>query len=230
LRLNQPDPLGIAGSSSSCVAQSYQPLEDKRIDMTQLYIHDWDMWQTYRRDRGQPPWIKVHRCLMRDHKWVALSDAQKGQLISMWILAADNNGQLPDDPTLVQKLCYLDNPPDLEYFVKQGLVDRDANLTPQRRQSDAPEAEAETEAEVEKKQKTKPKPKRFVPPTIDQVKQYCRERNNSVDAERFVDFYASKGWLVGKNKMKDWKASVRTWEKSETATPERKDPANRRLT
>jgi len=167
---------------------------------------------------------------MRDHKWVALSDTQKGQLISMWILAADNNGLLPNDPTLVQKLCYLDNAPDLEYFVKQGLIDRDANLTPDRRQHDAPEAETETEAEVEKKRKEKPKPKRFVPPTPDDVKQYCRERNNAVDPERFVDFYASKGWMVGKTKMKDWKASVRTWEKTTPKKQEHYDPADRKLT
>lgn len=55
---------------------------------------------------------------------------------------------------------------------------------------------------------------RFVPPTIEQVTEYCKERNNSVDCERFINFYESKGWLVGKNKMKDWKAALRTWETS----------------
>ena len=52
----------------------------------------------------------------------------------------------------------------------------------------------------------------FVPPSIDEVRAYCQERNNKVDAQAFIDFYSSKGWMVGKNKMKDWKASVRTWE------------------
>lgn len=55
---------------------------------------------------------------------------------------------------------------------------------------------------------------RFVPPTLDEVKNYCLERNNNVDAQRFLDFYEAKGWMVGKNKMKDWKAAVRTWERS----------------
>lgn len=54
--------------------------------------------------------------------------------------------------------------------------------------------------------------KRFAPPTVEQVKAYCVERKNRVDARRFVDFYEAKGWLIGKNKMKDWKAAVRTWE------------------
>ena len=55
--------------------------------------------------------------------------------------------------------------------------------------------------------------KRFIPPALDEVRTYCRERNNRVDPEAFINFYESKGWMVGKNKMKDWKAAVRTWEK-----------------
>ena len=56
---------------------------------------------------------------------------------------------------------------------------------------------------------------RFTPPTVEEVKAYCKERQNHVDAERFVDYYTSNGWRVGKNPMKDWKAAIRTWEKSE---------------
>ena len=57
--------------------------------------------------------------------------------------------------------------------------------------------------------------KPFIPPTVEEVREYCTERDNSVDAESFVDFYASKGWMIGKNKMKDWKAAVRTWEQGD---------------
>ncbi len=56
--------------------------------------------------------------------------------------------------------------------------------------------------------------KRFVPPTPEEVNVYCRERNNGIDGSEFCDFYTSKGWKVGKNPMKDWKAAVRTWERS----------------
>lgn len=59
------------------------------------------------------------------------------------------------------------------------------------------------------------KKKRFVKPTVEEVKQYCIERNNCVNAEQFYDYYESNGWKVGKNSMKDWKAAVRTWERSE---------------
>lgn len=69
--------------------------------------------------------------------------------------------------------------------------------------------------------------KRFTPPTVEQVRAYCTERRNMVDPQRFVDFYESKGWIVGKVQMKDWKAAVRTWERedSKNARSERNDRA-----
>lgn len=72
--------------------------------------------------------------------------------------------------------------------------------------------------------------KRFTPPTYEQVSSYCKERNNNVDANVFIDFYESKGWMVGKNKMKDWKAAVRNWERNRgngaAAGREKKNPAH----
>lgn len=56
---------------------------------------------------------------------------------------------------------------------------------------------------------------RFAPPSVEEVTAYCQERGNSVDPAQFVDFYASKGWKVGRESMKDWKAAVRTWEQRE---------------
>lgn len=53
-----------------------------------------------------------------------------------------------------------------------------------------------------------------IPPTLDEVRDYCLERKNNVDPESFINFYDSKGWMIGKNKMKDWKAAVRTWERN----------------
>ena len=62
------------------------------------------------------------------------------------------------------------------------------------------------------------KPKRFVKPTVEEVAAYCAERKNGVDAERFVDFYESKGWVIGKNSpMRDWRAAVRNWENRDKA-------------
>ena len=56
------------------------------------------------------------------------------------------------------------------------------------------------------------KERTFVPPTVDEVRAYCEERHNGIDPERFVSSYERKGWVVGKTRMKDWKAAVRYWE------------------
>lgn len=75
--------------------------------------------------------------------------------------------------------------------------------------------EIEIEKELEKsKSKRESKSKRFTPPTLEEVQAYCAERNNNIDPQHFLDYYTSNGWLVGKNKMKDWKAAVRTWERN----------------
>lgn len=59
------------------------------------------------------------------------------------------------------------------------------------------------------------KPRRFTKPTVEDISAYCKERGNAVNPQLFFDFYKAKGWYIGKNPMKDWKAAVRTWEQSE---------------
>jgi len=68
--------------------------------------------------------------------------------------------------------------------------------------------------------------KKFEKPTIEQIRSYCLERKNNVDPEVFFDFYESKGWKVGNSPMKDWKACVRTWEKSRQRFTDNKKPSN----
>tara|TARA_B100000424_G_scaffold63506_1_gene46463 strand:+ start:8692 stop:9309 length:618 start_codon:yes stop_codon:yes gene_type:complete len=63
------------------------------------------------------------------------------------------------------------------------------------------------------------KNKYFKKPKLEEVLEYCLERNNNIDAESFINFYESKDWKIGKNKMKDWKAAVRTWEKRKQNKP-----------
>ena len=105
--------------------------------MSARRIRNWSKWQSYRADRGQPPWIKIHREVMRNVEWVSLTDAQRGQLVAIWLLAADHDGVIPASPSIIQKLCFLDTPPDLELFTEQGFIEPDANVTPPRRQPDA---------------------------------------------------------------------------------------------
>ena len=69
--------------------------------------------------------------------------------------------------------------------------------------------------------------KRFTPPTVEEVHGYCCERGNNVNAQRFVDYYNSNGWMVGRNKMKDWKAAVRTWEQKDQGRPQQQATRSR---
>ncbi|WP_147613039.1 DUF6291 domain-containing protein [Treponema pectinovorum] len=67
--------------------------------------------------------------------------------------------------------------------------------------------------EVTQKKEESPETKeKFVKPTVEEIAEYCAQRNNKINAQSFFDFYESKGWKIGSVKMKDWKASVRTWE------------------
>ena len=77
------------------------------------------------------------------------------------------------------------------------------------------EIEKDTEKESSPKGEQKKDAPRMARPTVEEVSAYCRERGNTVDAQHFVDFYQSKGWKVGTQPMKDWRACVRTWEQRE---------------
>ena len=70
------------------------------------------------------------------------------------------------------------------------------------------------DVDVDKDVKSKSESKRFSPPSLLQVSDYCQERKNSVNPQKWMDHYQSNGWKVGKNSMKDWKAAVRKWENS----------------
>ena len=91
-----------------------------------------------------------------------------------------------------------------KYDTYQG--ERNADETQVKRKRNASETQT-TPNKNDKKERML-----FIVPSLKEVSAYCQERNNNVDSQKFFDFYESKGWMVGKNKMKDWKAAVRTWE------------------
>lgn len=72
----------------------------------------------------------------------------------------------------------------------------------------------------------KHKSKKFVKPTIEEVKAYCDERNNGIDPNKFIDYYEARGWMLGKNHIKDWKACVRTWERNSYGNTTRQNKTN----
>ena len=106
---------------------------------------------------------------------------------------------------------------------KSKIKQTEANAS-KSKQTQANESETNLNPKIEdrrykiedKRQKIEGDNKRFAPPTLEEVTAYCQERKNKVDPQRFIDFYASKGWKVGNQGMKDWKAAVRTWEKRDS--------------
>ena len=127
---------------------------------------------------------------------------------------------------------------DIQNFIGKGSTEADRQRLYDRRISDerkqkkltqsrnleeilkkSTEKEIKIEKEIDSSASTTTKRKRFEKPSISDIKQYCIERNNNVNAEHFFDYYESNGWKVGKNSMKDWKAAVRTWERSEYRKP-----------
>lgn len=118
----------------------------------------------------------------------------------------------------------------------------DANIEPRDEQNDRPETsqrrakderrdEPETtnnkgeereEVKKEKKERAASRSARFVAPTVEEVEAYCQEDGYQIDAQAFLDYYSSKGWLVGKTPMKDWRAAVRNWSRREQTMPRRR--------
>ena len=115
------------------------------------------------------------------------------------------------------------------YEKKKALLDSNVRPNVRLTQPNTTDKELEKEEETERELKedtpskegvyvTKPPTKRFTQPTREEVQQYITEQGYHVDADRFVDYYTSNGWMVGKNHMKDWKAAVRTWERKSKQT------------
>ncbi len=206
--------------------------------MTTIRMTNWDKWQSYRRDRGAPPWIKVHRNLMSNAEWASLSDAEKGQLVSIWLVAADKGGEVPADPAILRKVCQLDEPPNVNKFTELGFMSSsgcqdDAKATTNRRQVDAPETETETERKREAVAKSAdPTPDLpSIPESLkrnrgtrlsleslpDDWRTFCLSERPDLDPERiwaiFQDHWRGK---AGKDGVKlDWLATWRNWVRRE---------------
>ena len=178
--------------------------------MTSVSVKNWDKWQTFRKDRGAPPWIKLHRNLMSNPEWALLSDSEKGQLVSIWIVAADKSGLIPSNPNIIRKVCLLDETPNINRFIELGFLSTTCQPLASQESDETPQLDPPEESREEKKRVEQ---KGFKPPTHIELQEYCKEKNYTIDADRFINFYESKGWMVGKNKMKSWKAAASNWAK-----------------
>ena len=156
----------------------------------------------------------------------ALCDAERGRLVTAMINHSQRReiGELSGNERYIWPMIRSQIDRDIEAYTQKCEKNRESGgkrtvANASERQRTVANATKEKGKGEEKEEYSPPKSpsergKRFDPPTVEEVQAYCSERNNSVDAQTFVDFYASKGWLVGKNPMKDWKAAVRTWERN----------------
>lgn len=113
-------------------------------------IRNWGKWQSWRGDRGQPPWIKIHRHILREPEWLCLSDAEKGQLISIWIVAADRDGEIVSDERILRKQCGLDDEINLQLFEELRFIVRQEEDT---MASSCRQCDAKTSSRREEKRK-----------------------------------------------------------------------------
>ena len=152
-----------------------------------------------------------------------LNDDEIGRLFLLMLRYA-RDGEEPTDFEGNEVFIWPTAKRDIDMAAERNEICRQNGLRGGRPKSKENQTEPnetkENQTEAEKKRKeTKGNEKerkdsggRFTPPTIEDVRAYCLERRNNVNPERFIDFYASKGWKVGNQPMKDWRACVRTWE------------------
>lgn len=151
-------------------------------------------WKGMRIERGQ---------LVTGRKALSVQTGLSEQMIRTSLNHLKNTGEITIKST---------NKFSLITVVNYEKFQSDADEPTNRLTSSQPAANQQLTTNKEEKEGKRTR-KRFSPPSVDEVAAYCRERGNTVDAQTFCDFYAAKGWRVGAQPMKDWRAAVRTWEK-----------------
>lgn len=110
-------------------------------------------------------------------------------------------------------------------FINTLEIYKDINTNDNDNDNERHVNESYNESSTNRTEKKPPKEKpirNIIPPKLEWVEDYCRERNNGIDAQAFINFYSSKGWLIGKNKMVDWQSAIRTWESKRNKTTQGK--------
>jgi len=178
-----------------------------------LRIRNWRQFQQYN-DRC-PPWIKLHREILQSEDWVMWDDASRVLAVACMLLASrTEDGSLPANPSYIKRAAYLNTDPNLQPLIDCGFLELGDDAIEVYETLASCTTETEKRQSREETEHIKRTHQKFTPPTVDEVRAYMLERGTTSDPERFVDFYESKGWMVGKNKMKDWKAAVRNWERN----------------
>ncbi|MBT8449125.1 MAG: hypothetical protein KJO69_05520 [Gammaproteobacteria bacterium] len=183
-----------------------------------LSVKNWDKFQHYK-DRN-PPWIKLHRDLLRDYEFACLQDASKLLLIELWLLASQLDNKIPNDDKWLARQIPYNGKINTKPLIDNGfieLVQDDSNTLAGCKQVAMPEAEAEAEAKTETEQR--PRKTRLQPDWIlpDDYREYCKTKRPDLcpdaTAENFKDYFIGEGKL-----MMDWKRTWQRWVRKEHGT------------
>jgi hypothetical protein len=185
-------------------------------------IKNWKQFQHYKKRR--PPWIKLHRELLDDNDFQCLPVASRALAPCIWLLASEyQDGEVPYDlPKLSWRLRQSVEEifQGLQPLISQGFIELSdsevelaSNVLADCTQDTLPETEKR-----QRRENIEDKSQKFQKPTLEEVSSYCQERHNRVTPVAFIDFYTANGWRVGKNAMKDWRAAVRNWERTNFST------------
>jgi len=194
------------------------------------------------------PWFRLYHEFATDPKIQRLSEADQRRYIMLLCLRCSNGDVTLQDEDVTfmlrisnvewsdtkarlmeRNLINEDNKPtawDKRQFVSDSSRARVARHRERKKQecnvTVTPPDTEQNRTDTENRGKTK---KRFAPPTIQELSEFVKEKGYSVNPIKFFSFYESKNWMVGKNKMKDWRAAVRGWESrdNETRPPDRKE-------
>lgn len=172
----------------------------------------------------------IINCLSKYKKWVVTDDNQyifNPRLLSIYkglcdkssVYSANRKGKkniklkkITIDNQLIINSKSIEQQADNDNDNDNGLVSTREDIP---KQEDASSSKGDCKGEAPDQEPEKLTRKRFVPPTLEEVCFYCKDRKNNVSPEKWMAYYESNGWKIGKNPMKSWQAAVRTWEKNE---------------
>jgi hypothetical protein len=179
---------------------------------TMFSVKNWDEFQHYK-DRN-PPWIKLHNHLLDDYEFEMLGDAAKGHLLCIWMLASRTKNEMPFDDKWITKKIGASNKVNLEALVDAGflIVEHAASTSLHNETQLATVSVPSVEERRGETEESRVDKGRFTPPSDIQTVNYFVEKGSSnIEAEKFWNFYDSKNWMVGKNKMKKWESAASGW-------------------
>lgn len=177
-------------------------------------IKNWERFQHYK--ERNPPWIKFHTVVLDDPQIYALSEPQRCHLFQIWLLAARTGNLIPYDPDFVANRIGAKSPVDLEYFKIHGFIYLASGSLAESEQDDS-NLLCSVEERREEKRHTESRASKMLAPTPEEISAEIRIKGyGRITTQRFFEFYAKKGWMVGKSPMRNWKialaAADREWD------------------